>query len=167
MLEHYGAWYEGRPEKPPLLFSVGEQRRDIIPKTLMSTELPSERRIHVDELVVYGTGIMESFKDDFRQSLRDTSDSETRWVVVFSPTGCDVMLAGLGLLDETGVTAKTIRGEDSPARNTLVATIGPTTRDYLVRAFNFEPDVCAAEPSPEGVISGIVQFMNSRQHADA
>jgi len=168
MLEHYGAWYEAKPEKPPLLFSVGEQRRDIIPKTLMSAELPTERRIHVDELVVYGTGVMESFKHDFGQSLRDTSASETRWVVVFSPTGCDVMLAGLGLLDGTEITGKARKSQGSRgARNTYVATIGPTTRDYLIRAFNFEPDVCAAEPSPEGVQRGIVQFMKSRQCKDA
>lgn len=161
MLEHYGKWYEARPEKPPLLFSVGEQRRDIIPKTLMSSELPTERRIQVDELVVYGTGVMGSFVDDFSQSLSDTSASRMRWVVVFSPTGCDVMLAGLGLLD--GTTGK---GRDLHARSTFVATIGPTTRDYLIRTFGFEPDVCAAEPSPEGIRRGIVEFIERWQHRD-
>lgn len=169
VLEHYGTWYEARPNKPPLLFSVGEQRRDIIPKTLMSSELPSHRRIYVDELVVYGTGEMESFKDDFCRSLRDSRASQTRWVVVFSPTGCDAMLAGLGLLDEstTGPVEKTRKKEGTRAQNTFVATIGPTTRDYLVRTFGFEPDVCAAEPSPEGIRTGIIQFMESRQRRDS
>lgn len=163
MLEHYGAWYGDRPEKPPLLFSVGEQRRDIIPKTLMSPKLPSERRTQVDELVVYDTGVKDAFESEFRQSLRDTSASETRWVVVFSPTGCDVMLAGLGLLDATDMSRKTSTSEGLHGRRTFVATIGPTTRDYLRRTFNFEPEVCAAEPTPEGVRRGITQFMKNRQ----
>ncbi|KAB5542616.1 uroporphyrinogen-III synthase [Coniochaeta sp. 2T2.1] len=163
MLEHYAEWYEGRSEKPPLLFSVGEQRRDIIPKTLMSAELPNERRVPVDELVVYGTGVMESFRDNLAQTLEDTRGSETRWVVVFSPTGCDVMLTGLGLLDENGTIAMTREKHQGDGRNTFVATIGPTTRDYLRRKFEFEPDACAAEPSPEGVLNAIVQFMKDHQ----
>ena len=42
---------------------------------------------------------------------------------------------------------------------TFIATIGPTTRDFLVREFGFEPDVCAERPSPEGVGEGIVRVM--------
>jgi uroporphyrinogen-III synthase len=163
MLEHYGTWYETRSEKPPLLFAVGEQRRDIIPKTLMSSDLPPGRRIRVDELVVYGTGVMESFKRDLCQSLADTRASQMRWIVVFSPTGCDTMLAGLELLDETanGDSENMAKKEQSPtrARKTFVATIGPTTRDHLIRTFGFCPDVCAAEPSPQGIRTGILQFM--------
>lgn len=160
MLDHYGDWYEARPEKPPLLFLVGEQRRDIIPKTLMDAELPRDRRIHVDELVVYGTGVMESFEEDFSNSLKDTSGAQTRWVVIFSPTGCQAMLTGLGLLDET--TGKATKTRGSRARSTFVATIGPTTRDYLLKTFDYEPDVCAAEPSPKGIQSGIIDFMQKR-----
>ena len=34
ILEHYGGWYADRTPRPPLLFLVGEQRRDVIPRTL-------------------------------------------------------------------------------------------------------------------------------------
>ncbi|KAK1981870.1 uroporphyrinogen-III synthase HemD, partial [Colletotrichum cereale] len=156
ILEHYGQWYKDRPTKPPLLFLVGEQRRDIIPKSLMNADLPSDRRIQVDEVVVYGTGVMESFPHDFAEILKATADRPARWVVVFSPTGCDSMLRGLRLLDESTGKAKRSGSEE---RKTFVATIGPTTRDYLKRTFDFEPDVCAEEPSPEGVEYGIVQFL--------
>ncbi|GKT48418.1 UV excision repair protein rhp23 [Colletotrichum spaethianum] len=156
ILEHYGQWYKGRSTKPPLLFLVGEQRRDIIPRSLMDAELPSDQRIQVDEIVVYGTGVMESFSHDFAEILRATEDRPARWVVVFSPTGCDSMLRGLGLLDESTGKAKRDGREE---RNTFIATIGPTTRDYLRRTFDFEPDVCAEEPSPEGVKRGIVQLL--------
>jgi uroporphyrinogen-III synthase len=108
---HYGTWYAGRGARPlpPLLFLVGEKRRDIIPATLMDPALPAARRIRVDETVVYGTGVMASFPGDFAAVLRRTGGGRDagagadvapvrRWVVVFSPTGCEAMLDALGLL---------------------------------------------------------------------
>ncbi|KAI1117773.1 uroporphyrinogen-III synthase [Nemania sp. NC0429] len=155
ILEHYGEWYRGRANKPPLLFPVGEQRRDIIPKTLMDSTLPADRRIEVNEEVVYGAGVMDSFSKDFDKVLSRTRNGRTRWVVVFSPTGCDSMLRGLGFtLDE-----RTSEATWGPGRRTTrIATIGPTTRDYLVKTFALEPDVCAAKPSPEGVWEAIANF---------
>ncbi|KAI1082620.1 tetrapyrrole biosynthesis, uroporphyrinogen III synthase [Whalleya microplaca] len=157
ILEHYGKWYSGRPKKPPLLFLVGEQRRDIIPKTLMDPNLPSDTRIDVTEIVVYGTGVMESFAQDFKDVLDKTADRPSRWVVVFSPTGCDSMLRGLGILDEESGKLKKLQGN----RTTFIATIGPTTRNYLIKKFDCEPDVCAEKPSPEGVWQGITDFLKT------
>ncbi|KUI58213.1 Uroporphyrinogen-III synthase [Cytospora mali] len=157
ILEHYGEWYKDRTEeKPALLFLVGEQRRDIIPKTLMDNKLPSDRRIEVQETVVYGTGLMESFEDDFRKCLQETQNREMVWIVVFSPTGCDAMLRGLGMIDEATGKAK----PKDATRTRFIATIGPTTRNYLKRTFDLEPDVCAEKPSPEGVLEAIKQFVS-------
>ncbi|KAI7778362.1 hypothetical protein LA080_002192 [Diaporthe eres] len=157
ILDHYAQWYQDRTEeKPALLFMVGEQRRDIIPKTLMDDKLPSDRRIEVDEVVVYGTGVMESFADDFQRRLQETKESRMVWIVVFSPTGCDAMLRGLGMIDEATGKAR----PNDPNRTRFVATIGPTTRNYLQRTFGLDPDVCAEKPSPEGVLEGIQQFMS-------
>ncbi|CAK7234089.1 uroporphyrinogen-III synthase [Sporothrix bragantina] len=144
----------------PLLFVVGEKRRDIIPKVLMGGGSDAgPPYIGVDEIAVYGTGEMPSFADDFERELEATKKRAVRWVVVFSPTGCDSMLKALGLLDpETGKA----REPASRSRTTYIATIGPTTRAYLQDTFGFEPDVCADEPSPEGVLRGITQFMASR-----
>lgn len=160
MLEHYGNWYKDRAIKPSLLFMVGEQRRDIIPKTLMDPTLPDEKKIQVDELVVYGTGVMESFEENFTNLLRDTKDRDVRWVVVFSPTGCEAMLRALGMLDSRTGKVKQADERDEVNRKTFIATIGPTTRDYLMNTFNYEPDVCAERPSPEGVIEGIKRFLD-------
>lgn len=148
ILEHYADWYKDRPTKPPLLFLVGEQRRDIIPKTLTGASL------RVDEVVVYGTGVMQSFRGDFEAHLRETADRPVRWVVVFSPTGCDSMLKALGLLDEVSGKAEL----PEAGRDTYIATIGPTTRDYLEKTFACTPDVCAEQPTPKGVRDGIVRF---------
>lgn len=155
ILQHYGEWYQEWSSKPPLLFLVGEQRRDIIPRTLMDTTLPPEQRIQVDEVVVYGSGVMESFATDFRKVLDETALRAERWVVVFSPTGCDTMLKVLGLLTQEGKMASKAN------RSIRIATIGPTTRDYLVKTFALEPDVCAEKPSPEGIWDGITRFMST------
>ncbi|CAG8025402.1 unnamed protein product [Penicillium olsonii] len=148
MLEHYNGLYPG--EKPGLLFLVGEVRRDIIPRTLMDEGL-GERRIGVEEVVVYETGVMESFEGDFGGWMQKYHEGVV-WVVVFSPTGCEAMLRVLGL----GPFASGAR-----RGRVFVATIGPTTRDHLRDEFGFEADVCAEKPSPEGVLEGIERFMKS------
>lgn len=159
MLRHYAEWYKDQEIKPPLIFLVGDQRRDIIPKTLMSPELSADRRIQVDELVVYGTGVMESFENDFSHQIHITQAASVRWVVVFSPTGCEAMLRALGLLDpESGKARQDAR---TLKNTTYIATIGPTTRDYLINQYGYEPDVCANKPSPEGIEAGILAFMQN------
>lgn len=160
ILKHYAEWYQDRQwvKLPPLLFPCGEERRDIIPKTLMNDQLPTDKRIDVEETVVYSTGVMEKFADEFKRHLHETQENKMVWVVVFSPTGCDAMLRGLGLLDGTTGKAKA----KDPERTRYIATIGPTTRAHLLKKFDFEPDVCADQPSPEGVLTGIKQFLLTR-----
>ncbi|KAK3989663.1 tetrapyrrole biosynthesis, uroporphyrinogen III synthase [Cladorrhinum sp. PSN332] len=151
ILEHYSEWYKDREVKPPLLFLVGDKRRDIIPKVLKGAGW------QLDETVIYGTGEMKSFKQDFIRRLEDTKDRRRRWVVVFSPSGCDSMLSALGFLDETTGKAK----PKQPDRSTLIATIGPTTRDHLINKFGYEPEVSAEQPSPEGVWNAITSFADN------
>lgn len=160
MLQHYNAWFETKPElKRPLLFLVGEQRRDIIPKTLMDPSLDSLLRIEVTEEVVYETTEMPTFAEDFakQRDLDAYKNAICRWIVVFSPTGCDTMLRGLGMLD--AASGKVTPRKREPG--TYIATIGPTTRQHLLDSFDFEPDVCAKTPSPEGIIEGIIEFEES------
>ncbi|KAI9837848.1 MAG: hypothetical protein M1819_006782 [Sarea resinae] len=207
ILEHYNNLYSGtesageerwaKRDKPPLLFLTGEQRRDIIPKTLDSPpsaegEDQARRRIDLKELVVYATGTMASFETDLTRLLRkecgypstpcrtppqpqkqtqtSTPPPHPNWIVVFSPTGCDTLLHALGLLDPS--TGRAFQPDpqntqsttsDTRRRQTRIATIGPTTRDYLIKKFGFHPDVCAESPSPEGVGRGIDEFKRRLQ----
>ncbi|KAH8819706.1 tetrapyrrole biosynthesis, uroporphyrinogen III synthase [Xylogone sp. PMI_703] len=164
IMDHYRAWYPDKNQKPPLLFLVGEQRRDIIPSTLMRPGLSESWRVQVDEIIVYGTDVMESFGEDFIQRLQETSECKIRWVVVFSPTGCEAMLRGLGLLDPTTgkvkSDARTRTGSED--KRVYIITIGPTTRDHLKDVFDFEPDVCAEKPRPEAIIAGIQKFLGTK-----
>jgi uroporphyrinogen-III synthase len=162
ILKHYNSlWHSATSQKghkPSLLFLVGEQRRDIIPKTLQSGSLDDGHRIGVDELVVYETGEMQSFRADFTTQWKKNNErgSTEQWIVVFSPTGCRAMLDSLGLLNpKTGKAFSS--SSDFQRRGTLVATIGPTTRDYLQREFDFTADACAETPNPEGVSKAIQQ----------
>lgn len=157
ILDHYVDWYRDLDERPALLFLVGEQRRDIIPNTLMNPGLGPDRYTRVDESVVYETGVMESFEDDFIEELRKTERSPSRWVVVFSPTGCEAMLHALNMLDPS--TGRVRADISRYRRSTFIATIGPTTRDHLRTTFGFDPDVCAEEPTPQSVEAGIRRFI--------
>jgi uroporphyrinogen-III synthase len=156
ILEHYNTLHPS-VSNPPILFMVGDKRRDIIPKTLQSEHLPSDKSARVDELVIYETGEMHSFKTNFTSIWRKNADAGSirQWVVVFSPTGCQAMLESLGLLDaQTGKSKK-----DTGSRDILIVTIGPTTRDYLISEFDFTPDVVAEKPSPEGIAEGIRAYL--------
>lgn len=163
--------------KRPLLFLVGEVRRDIIPRTLMGETDPN-RRIAVEEMEVYSTQVMGGFKGEFLRFCEglDREDGGShrigcRVVVVFSPQGSDVMLRGIGYLDENGQVTERARrrwweGGDRGGGSTedeqprwIITTIGPTTRDYLRDTFGVEPDVCAAKPSPQGLKDGIEEFL--------
>ncbi|CAP49244.1 uncharacterized protein PODANS_5_5700 [Podospora anserina S mat+] len=148
ILDHYRAWYKDRESVPALLFLVGDKRRDTIPEVLTGAGW------QLDEVVIYGTGEMKSFRDDFSQRLQTTADRPRRWVVVFSPSGCDSMLSALDLLDESSGKAK----PKEPNRSTYIATIGPTTRDHLIHSFGYEPEVSAEQPSPEGVWNAITSY---------
>ncbi|KMU76305.1 hypothetical protein CISG_01040 [Coccidioides immitis RMSCC 3703] len=175
---------QDRSGKLPLLFLVGETHRDIIPKTLMSPDLPPNERIQIDELIVYKTGVMESFRENFA-SILDELDASVRstegatnpdegnqmsrspiWVVVFSPTGCDAMVDILGKHDQSTLKAsgmsQTYTKKHQQRRNCYIATIGPTTRDHLRFNFGIDPDVCAEKPSPEGLGEGIESVLVKR-----
>ena len=150
--------------KLTLLFLVGEQRRDIIPKTLQSDELLASERIPVMEVVVYETGEIATFEEDFTEIIREarTAKAKEQWVVVFSGQGCEAMLSALNWVDEkTGKYSKGRREIMSGPLSTRIATIGPTTRDFLVAELGFEPDVCATKPSPEGVGNAILESTSS------
>ena len=143
--------------KPPLLFIVGEQRRDAIPKILNGPNISEGEKIRVDELVMYETIQREDFQEEFLKLMNQTSpDSVIQWVVVFSPQGCRALLDGLGRLNSEGKD----RGRDaSRAKSTYIATIGPTTRSHLINQFECTPEACAKKPSPEGVCTAIEEYM--------
>ncbi|KAI9656710.1 MAG: hypothetical protein M1829_000369 [Trizodia sp. TS-e1964] len=158
ILQHYNAIYPPDTPRLPLLFLAGEKRLDVIPSILSAPENLADSvytpkdRISVTELVVYDAMPRASFKEEFAVVLAKCKPKIPVWVVVFSPSGCDTMVECLRQLDQ-----------QAPDRRVFVATIGPTTRDHL-RRLSFEPDVCAAKPTPEKLAEGILEFMFQKDH---
>src|SRR5579859_5742958 len=71
----------------PLLFLVGDKRRDIIPRRL------AEESIALEELTVYETTVAETFDEELDSVMKDTTtDGEIEWIVFFSPSGAEVAL---------------------------------------------------------------------------
>lgn len=165
IIQHYGEWYRDRPSKPPILFLVGDKRRDIIPRMLMDDDLAAEQRIRVDEILVYGTGPRDSFDSDLQHTLDATRHCRVRWVVIFSPSGCDIVVRRLGILDDNKSGRMASQGQVSGAARTLIATIGPTTARHLQSTFGIRADVCSEHPNPEALLQGTLSFM--RQFASA
>lgn len=52
-------------------------------------------------------------------------------------------------------------------RTTFVASIGPTTAEYLQREFGLSVDVCAETPSGEALREGIERFMKMKEASTA
>ncbi|KAL8676806.1 MAG: hypothetical protein Q9186_006713 [Xanthomendoza sp. 1 TL-2023] len=144
-------------EKKRLLFLTGAKHRDVVPVTLRSA--PDEQSIDVETMVVYATSESLSFASDIRNSLEATATAPVRWIVIFSPTSGESLLRALGWLK--GDTKDGWRIQRLVDRRTYIASIGPTTRDYMKSTFGFDVDVCAEKPSPEGVRQGVEEFMRT------
>jgi uroporphyrinogen-III synthase len=119
----------------PLLFLVGDQRRDIIPKRL------AEENIPLEELVVYETSVASTFDEELDRVVDDTTDGEIEWIIFFSPSGAEVALKKL----------------ERMAHRIKVATIGPTTEEYLRTKWNVSPDMVSAKPEPISMVKGIME----------
>lgn len=126
----------------PLLFLVGETRRDVIPRILGAAG------VGVEELVVYETTVAESFREEFRSAVQRTEGAR-RWIVVFSPAGADV---AVGVLREH---------RESGEGGSCLAAIGPTTEKCLADTLGRRPEVVAGKPSPEGLWDAMTAFMEA------
>ena len=127
------------PPSLPLLFLVGDKRRDIIPRRL------AEESIALEELIVYETTVAETFDEELDSVMKDTTtDGEIEWIVFFSPSGAEVALDKMKRL----------------GRKIKVATIGPTTEEYLRKEWSVVPDMVAKKPEPVSMVQGILECMN-------
>ncbi|KAK6524171.1 hypothetical protein TWF694_005831 [Orbilia ellipsospora] len=150
-----------------LLFLTGETHSTTIPSRIPE-KLKELKNIEmkVEEVVVYKTGVMEEFEDEFRgwldkldqtpaaqttnqpsrdegtQNEGEEEGKEERWIVVFSPTGTEAALKVLNEREGGKVEYK-------------ICTIGPTTKDFLWQAFKRKPDAMAKTPSPEGLLEAV------------
>ncbi|GAV51702.1 hypothetical protein ZYGR_0AF01730 [Zygosaccharomyces rouxii] len=116
---------QGKTSEPLLL--VGEIRKDIIPKKL------SNHGIRVREVITYKTENLPDNLKRFQESARESS-----WVVFFSPQGTEEIIESI-----------------KDGSNHRVASIGPTTRDFL-QGKGLEPNVVSVKPDERNLINAIL-----------
>lgn len=119
-------------ESRPLFFAVGDKRRDIISRRMATHNLALE------ELVVYETVTASTFSTDFEKTVAEAKSID--WLVFFSPAGADVALEYIQKNNET----------------TKIATIGPTTEEYLVKQWQVKPAVVSPRPDAESLTTALL-----------
>jgi uroporphyrinogen-III synthase len=125
---------EGSLARLPLLFLVGDKRREIIPQRLAENQIP------LTELTVYETTVAASFETDLDKVLADKADGDVEWVIFFSPTGVEIAFNKLNKLGSV-----------------KLATIGPTTEEYLRKEWGVIPDMVSKKPEPISMVQGIME----------
>jgi uroporphyrinogen-III synthase len=124
--------------RPPLLFLAGDKRRDIIPKRLAADN------IRLEELIIYETTVASTFDEELDRVLEDETDGDIEWIVFFSPSGAEVALEKLKRSN----------------RKIKIATIGPTTEEYLRKEWSLIPDMVSAKPEPISMVRGILEHIS-------
>lgn len=131
------------PALKPLLFLVGEIRRDVIHKALAGAGIPMQ------EMVVYETRVMPGFRGAFEEAVWETRKARRRWVIVFSPQGAEVALDVLNAGDSGEGEKEGGRGGEKEGEGEWrLAAIGPTTEEFLKEKVGRAPDVVAKKPTP-------------------
>jgi uroporphyrinogen-III synthase len=124
--------------KKPLLFLVGDKRRDTLPDFLTSNAIP------FSELLVYETKPSLSFSQDYknwrdRYINKDDRNSEySIWLSAFSPSGVDIVLPFI----------------QSDLSYIKMASIGSTTTSYL-KSLGLQVHAQAESPTLESLVQAI------------
>ena len=127
--------FRSAPPDRPLLYLVGDKRRDTIARAL------TDGGIAIEEMQVYSTRVRRDFPLDFRIALAATLEhSPTAWVALFSPSGMNAALPVIRELDLLN--------------RVRFAAIGPTTRDALANE-RLVAHAVAARPDAEALADAL------------
>lgn len=126
-------------DSSPLVFFTGVIRKDIIPVKLRAND------VAVKEIVIYKTEPREGIIDNFLQCCVDPVD----WVVFFSPQGTEDIVEHI----------------TRTAPNVNIASIGPTTEEYLLQK-GIKPHVIAEKPTASSLHDGIMEFRRASLEKD-
>lgn len=116
-----------------MVFFTGEIRKDIIPRKLKGAN------IDLKEKVIYKT----EDRDDIVTTYRANKDN-VEWVVFFSPQGTQPIVEHLLSIEPN-------------QKGPLVASIGPTTEEYL-KENNIRIDTVASKPDANSLLQAIIAF---------
>lgn len=122
-----------KPQQKPLLFLVGEIRKDIVHRALAAAHCDMQ------ELVVYATNVRAGFREALRTRLQRDGKA-IGWVGVFSPQGTEEALQELALW----------------APHVRLVVIGPTTREFMEK-LGHPPDAVARRPQADAFMDAVCE----------
>jgi uroporphyrinogen-III synthase len=145
IISHYDNYYSNLTFLPSLLFVTGSKHSGALSKCLMQHNVVARRRIYLHKLIVYSINVRDSLARDLKEELVRTRSSLARWIIFFSPAGCEAVIDHLNLLDHTA----------------SIATIGPTTYRYLQSKLGISAAVSASKPDPLSLLNDITHYIRS------
>ncbi|KAL9552922.1 hypothetical protein MBANPS3_003538 [Mucor bainieri] len=120
-----------------VLFLAGDKRREIIPEAL------SAAHISLREIKSYVTCVHPDLTNRIKQDNKALLQAD--WTVYFSPSGLKFLLDQLD--DKTLFLA-----------NSNIASIGPTTSDYITNELGYQVQVEAEKPDAEHLVQAILNY---------
>ena len=153
-----------------LLYLTGDKNRDTLPRIVREDLGEGCLR----ELGVYATRGVRDFESTLARALQDESgtfdpfiaamrrdkrtedDGEPWWIVFFAPSAAaHVMSALREHFSLAGRYDGTVWQADSSLRPARIATIGPTTANYLREEHGLRVEVVADAPNAEALVKGM------------
>ncbi|KAI5952860.1 HEM4 [Candida jiufengensis] len=131
-----------------IVFFTGEIRKDIIPRKLIESGY-----LNFKEYVMYKTEEQPKIIDNF---IEQFSTSSNGWIVFFSPQGTSKIIEYLKIKEK----------EEKIFQNWKLASIGPTTEEYLIQEHGLVPKVIAKKPDAFNLVDGILKFDNQEMKTE-
>lgn len=131
--ERLASYITSRTCASPLLYLVGDKRKDTLPSSL------KQHGIMLQEVQAYETFQSTTFEADYADLQKH---APFQWIIFFSPSGAKMLLP---LLD--------LNALDHVPR---LAAIGPTTRDYLESQEGVGVTAMSASPTPQSLVKAIL-----------
>lgn len=138
-----------------IVFFTGEIRKDIIPRKLLDIGKFNQ----FEEFVMYQTCERDDIIDKFNAVVEgvdgvgenggEATASLHGWIVFFSPQGTKDIVEYLKQLSNSV-------GASEGTRRWKLASIGPTTEEYLL-SHGLTPDTIAAKPDAASLVDGILK----------
>ncbi|KAF8153945.1 tetrapyrrole biosynthesis, uroporphyrinogen III synthase [Crassisporium funariophilum] len=142
--------FRDRPGK--LLYLTGDKNRDTLPRLL------NEGGVELEPIQVYKTEGSTSFASALSAAIASSPKAKDAfwWIVYFAPSAAAFVSPILTNYFEL----KTVESQQQfpglmPAK---IAAIGPTTYSFLQDGLRLMVDVTAEKPSPEDIVSSIVEY---------
>ncbi|KZP27996.1 tetrapyrrole biosynthesis, uroporphyrinogen III synthase [Athelia psychrophila] len=139
--------------KPILLYLTGDKNRDTLPNIL------AEGGVEIQPLKVYETRGSSTFAEDLKGAIEHIHPEAPHWIVFFAPSAAEFVTPILRCffsLPSLVPLAPEEAISQAKLRKAELATIGPTTRDFLLNTLSLRVAATALKPNSESLVDAIL-----------